>query len=214
MSFKEGDFYVRKIGRAILTKMMPDFPSRLWFSTDRDHTCVYDEKAVFGDVMCMGKTVLLYGARCHFSAKDSDYVAVYPRDGKGTSIVNSPSPHWLRAILYQLYDDTRHVFVDRNDTNYICSAAVRGVLTKVLAREAGESFICLDRETTERYRMPSLVWFTEFNTWFESWEKRGMPMMIRNPFDSKTARLHLQTVEGDFPEVYEYPMEVKDDIQK
>jgi len=209
---KEGDFYVRKIGRATLLKMMPDFPSRLWFSTDRDHTFVYDEKAFFGDVMCEGRTVLFYGARCHLGNKDSDYMLIYPNECKGP-VFNSPSPRWLRAVLYQLYEQTRHA-LDEQGYEYSKSMNVRELLVESMAHNAGETFVFVDRKIKERYKMPSLLWLTEFNTWYESWKKRGMPMMVRYPYENKTADLYLQTIQGDFPDVCEYPMEVEDDVQK
>lgn len=206
---KEGDFYVRKIGRATLLKMMPDFPSRLWFSTDRDHTSVYDDKAFFGDVMCVGKTVLLYGARCHLGNKDSDYILIYPNDDCEGPVFNSPSPQWLRAVLTQLYYQTKHA-LDEQGYEYSRSMPVRELLIESMAHSAGETFVFVDGKMRERYKMPSLLWFTEFNEWYESWEKRGMPMMVRYPYEGKSAKLHLQTIEGDFPDILEYPMEVKD----
>lgn len=210
MSFTEGDFYVRKIGRATLLKMMPDFPPKLWFSTDSDHINVYDEKAIFADPMCAGNTVLIYGARCHWGSKSGHYFTVWPQTDKAHGVINSPSPNWMRTILREVY---RRAGVVVNGGTLIAEGAaigLRNVLAYSLAANDGVFPPYLDESPFEKYKMQVLMWCTLFCDWYDSWAKRGMPMMVRYPYEGKSAKLHLQTIEGDFPDVHEYPMEVKD----
>lgn len=201
MSWSQGDFYMRKIGRATLEKMMPDFPSRMWLSVDLDHTAIYEDKTSFGDVMSHGNVALVYGARVHWGTSQSNFCSVYPYEG-GNKHAGSPNPDWLRCILGQVYQQAKAAF----DTPINCLALADVIVRGMYELEVKDPAMRLPYPDYCQYHTPALMWMTQYCEWYESWKERGCPMMVRFPYEGKASRLHLYTVNGHQPDVSEYPL--------